>query len=167
MSKQVLLPGNSVHNRAWIESVQQRLGGDIQIYRHWLIGQELIDFDHEIEVLVRASAGESIRVFAKSAGCLLAMKSQNEQAVKIERAVFVGTAVGWGEELGFPVREWLAQWYVPTLFIHNKKDPVIHVDDLKPLFPPRSQLLELPGLDHDYLDLDTFLPSAISFLQTP
>ncbi|MBI5794022.1 hypothetical protein HZA87_02970 [Candidatus Uhrbacteria bacterium] len=164
MNKLVLLPGNGAHNREWIESVQARLGGQIQIYRHWQSGEALIQFDHEADVLARVADGESICVFAKSAGCFVAMKAVREQGVKIERAVFVGVAVEWGEELKIPVREWLADWDVPTLFVHKIQDPVIHLDHLKPLLPAGSELLDLPGADHDYLELDTFIPKARSFL---
>lgn len=165
MGVNILLPGNGVHNKEWIEDIQKVLGGMIQVYRHWKNGEAMIDFAHEARVLSETVSNQPVRVFAKSAGCLVAMKAVREFGVQIERAVFVGTAVEWGEVQGLPVRSWLQDWHVPTLFVHKQQDPVIALQDLKGSLPPSSQLVELPGADHDYLELDSFIPAVKAFLE--
>lgn len=162
----ILLPGNGAHNRKWIEDIQKVLGGTIQEYRHWKNGEAVIDFAHEARILSETASNQPVRVFAKSAGCLVAMKAVRELGVQIERAVFVGTAVEWGEGQGLPVRSWLQDWHVPTLFIHKQRDPVIALQDLKSLLPLSSQLAELPGADHDYFELDSFIPAVKVFLES-
>lgn len=165
MAKLILLPGNGKYNQIWIESIQCELGGDIQMYRHWQTGEPIVDFDFEAQKLQQTANGGAIRVFAKSAGCLVAMKAARELGVKIECAIFVGIAIEWGEELKLPVKEWLTQWQVPTLFVHKQYDPIIALKDLKPLLMPSAPLVELTGADHDYFELDSFIPAVKAFLE--
>lgn len=165
MGAYILLPGNGVHNRGWIEEIQKMLGGTIQEYQHWKNGEAMIDFAHEARVLSETVSNQPVRVFAKSAGCLVAMKAVRELGLQIERAVFVGTAVEWGETQGLAVRSWLQDWHVPTLFVHKQQDPVIALQNLKASLPPSSQLVELPGADHDYFELDSFIPAVKAFLE--
>lgn len=160
MSQLILLPGNSAGNREGFEALQSRLGGTILYYQHWSTGEPMIDFETEARRLAELANDSPVRVIAKSAGCLLAMRAVREAAVDIEKAVFLGTAVLWGEERGIPVREWLQEWSVPTLFIHKEQDPVIAVADLQAIVNRRHEILALPGNDHNYDDLDVFIEKA-------
>lgn len=160
MFKIILLPGNGAHNRDWIERIQKEIGGTIQYYDHWISGEPTIDLTVEVEKLVRSAQGQPIAVFAKSAGCLVLLKAAKEQGVLISNAVFVGIPIPWGEELGLPVRTWLKEWERPTLFIHKEQDPVIPAQDLKALISERHQMLVLPGDDHDYEELEKYVPQV-------
>lgn len=157
MTKLILLPGNGTHNRQWIEDVQSRIGGEILYYKHWETGEPTIDFSVEARQLKELADGQSINVFVKSVGTLLAMKAVREVGVRIEKAVFVGTAVHWGTERGIPVRAWLKEWEIPTLFVHKENDVVISADELSTILNGRHEILVLQGADHDYMEFDQYL----------
>lgn len=164
MSNIILLPGNGVHNRDWIEQVQSSIGGNILYYEHWNSGASTMDLEVEMEKLVEAAGGKPIRVFAKSAGAILAMKAVREANVEIEKAVFVGTAVNWGVKLGLLVHEWLEEWKVPTLFIQKEHDRAFFAGELLTLLGGRHELLVLQGEDHDYLEFDQYIPRVQAML---
>ena len=158
MSNITLLPGNGVHNRDWIEQVQSSIGGNILYYEHWSSGASTMNIDVETERLAEVASGKPIRVFAKSAGAILAMKAVRGASVELEKAVFVGTAVNWGIKLGLPIRAWLEEWKVPTLFIQKEHDRAFFAGELSTLLSGRYELLVLPGEDHDYLEFDQYIP---------
>lgn len=164
MSKLILLPGNSVRNKEWIEMIQKEIGGEILQYEHWKTGAPLIDIEKETEALRRFAGANPIRIFAKSAGCLLAMRAARDNGLTIVRAVFVGTAVTWGREKGFAVNEWLAAWQVPTLFIQKEGDRAIPAGELQSILPRSGELYSLPGDDHDYMEMKMFIPKVKEFL---
>lgn len=153
MSPLILLPGNGSHNRTWIESIQTGIGGTVHYYKHWLVEGSEIDFPYEARTLAERANGQTISVFAKSAGCLVAMKAVREFGMQIEKAVFVGTPVKWGIAKWIPVTEWIREWSVPTLFIQKEQDHVISAQELSVLIGARHPLITLPGKDHDYLEL--------------
>lgn len=157
MTKVILLPGNGAHNRQWIEDAQSRIGGEILYYRHWEAAEPTIDFTIETQRFKELADGQSIEVFAKSVGTLLAMKAVREVGVRIEKAVFVGTAVNWGMERGILVREWLKEWDIPTLFVHKENDVVISANELSTILDGRHEVLVLQGADHDYMEFDQYV----------
>ena len=157
MTKVILLPGNGAHNRDWIEDVQSRIGGEILYYKHWETGEPMLDFAVEVQRLKELADGHPIKVFAKSAGALLAIKAFREAGIQIEQAVFVGTAVSWGAERGIPVREWLREWQVRTLFVHKENDLVIAANELSIILDGRHEILVLQGADHDYMEFDQYI----------
>ena len=164
MTKLLLLPGNSAGNRQSIEEIQNEIGGNILYYTHWETGEPMIDFQNETSRLVDMANGEPVIIFAKSAGTLLAMKAVREAGLRVEKAVFLGTAVNWGIERGIPVRAWLEDWRAPTLFVQNENDPVISAAELAAILDGRHTMLVLPGSHHDYNELDQFLPQVRGML---
>lgn len=161
--KRILLGGNSFHNQSWIEEVRQRIGGDVQEYRHWKTGEPMIDFGYEASVLAMAAKDEPMTVFAKSAGCLVAMKAARELGVVIDRAVFVGFPYHWGIERGIDVALWLKEWNIPTLFAQKENDPAIGGEELREMLPSRGKILIIPGNDHEYGEFDLYLSSVEDF----
>lgn len=160
----ILLPGNGSHNKEWIESVRDAIGGEILVYEHWKTGEKVIDFEKETKRLAEMAQDEEVEIFAKSAGCLLAIKAVHEGGIRVRKAVFVGAAVRWGEELGLPVSEWLKDWTFPTLFIQAVGDPAIPGEELRPLLPLAGLLKVVPGEDHDYADLVEYIGDVRAFL---
>lgn len=161
----IFLGGNSHHNQQWIEDVQKRIGGGVQMYRHWKTGESMIDFDHEASVLATSTNGESITVFAKSAGCLVAMKAVRELDVKIDRAVFVGFPYYWGIEKGIDVATWLKEWNVSTVFVQKEHDPVIGGEELREMLPAHVEVIVIPGENHEYGEFEGYLGKAGEFLK--
>lgn len=164
MTRTVLLPGNSAGNRASIDEMQKVIGGEALHYLHWDTGAPMIDFEREVQRLAEFVGEDRINVLAKSAGTLLAMRAMREAGLQIEKAVFLGTAVNWGAERGIPVRQWLQEWRVPTLFVHKEYDPVISTAELSTILNEHHSMLVLPGSDHDYFELDKFIPQVRAML---
>ncbi len=160
----VLLPGNSARNKEWIESIRDRIRGEIVIYEHWKSGEKTIDIDCEVKKLIKLANGEVIDVFAKSAGCIVALQAVHRAGLNIRKAVFVGTAVLWADEMTIPVMAWLEEWSVPTLFIQKQQDPAISAEELRGIMPSGNELIVLPGDDHDYLELDAYIGRVKEFL---
>ncbi len=158
MLRTILLPGNSADNRQSIDEIRALIGGEVLYYKHWESGESEIDFEIEVKRLLKLANGNRVSIVAKSAGTLLAMKAAREAGLHVERAVFLGTAVNWGIERGIPVREWLREWNVPTLFVHKECDPIISARELSAILNGRHELLVLPGNDHDYCQHDQFAP---------
>src|SRR4030042_6785686 len=100
----ILLPGNTPGNKNWIEEVEQSLkpnfsSTNIQFYRHWQTGDDLVDLDHELEELVdKTSKLSDYLIFAKSAGVVLSVKGICEGKIKPGWCVFVGTPILWAKE---------------------------------------------------------------------
>lgn len=156
----VLLPGNSISNREWIEEVKTALEpnfntSQIIYYDHWRTGDELIDLDREVDKLVKITKGlDNYIIFAKSAGCLLTLKGVYQGKINPEKCIFIGTPILWGPEHGFNGEKWLKEYKVPTLFIQKSNDPVITASDLHRLLNrldiPNYQFQEISGDDHNY-----------------
>ena len=163
-----LLGGNSLRNREWIYEVEKALAPlfssvSVQEYLHWQNGTSLIDIETE-----SARLNESARsvgpyaVFAKSAGALTTLKSVAEGGLAPRACIFAGTAIGLARELKLSPESWLANYNVPTLFIHNTHDPLIDAAALQ-------ELVERSGAQHyqfKIIDSDTHDDPDLELLQT-
>ena len=82
----ILLAGNSIHNKQWIEEVEAELrdlfeSTYIHIYEHWKNGGSLINIDLELKEIVKeirrandVDGEDDYIVFGKSAGAILTIK---------------------------------------------------------------------------------------------
>jgi hypothetical protein len=164
----IILPGNSPSNEEWGDRLKAKLANFFNLtylarYEHWRSGVSLIDLDRELERLYNKNEpGLEIPpppyvIVAKSAGVLLSAKGVFLGHLNPIRCVFIGTAIHWGESIGWPVRQWFSRWSIPTLFIQNQRDPAISTKDLQRFITEiggRQWLLEeLVGDSHDYPDI--------------
>lgn len=170
--KLLLLAGNSLHNKEWIEEVERTLAPHfnqtlVHYYRHWSTGDELIDLEYELERLT-TSLGDLADwvVFAKSAGTILIIRGCYEKKIKPIKCVFAGTAIGWAEARGLSVHEWLRNYSIPTLFIQKTLDPAISYRDLEQLLSGVANAVakEIPGDNHSYEDLSVLENEITRFL---
>lgn len=171
--KLLLLAGNSLHNKEWIEEVERTLAPHfnqtlVHYYQHWSTGDELIDLEYELEQLT-ASIGDLAGwvVFAKSAGTILIIRGCYENKIKPLKCVFAGTAIGWAEAQGMNVHEWLKNYSIPTLFIQKTSDPAIGYLDLANLLNDVVNVTtkEIPGDNHSYEDLRVLESEVTQFLK--
>lgn len=171
----VLLPGNSILNKEWIEDVKVALEPNfktsyILYYDHWKTSDELIDLDRELGELVKITKGlDNYIIFAKSAGCLLTLKGVYQGQIYPEKCIFTGTAILWGQEHGFDGEKWLKEYSIPTLFIQKTNDPVIAASDLykllKELDIPNYQFQEISGNDHNYENIPQLKEFITEFIK--
>lgn len=160
--KIILLPGNSAKQEKWIEEVKRTLSQDyddieIQYYKHWQTGKDIIDLDHELEVLTeKVKDLTDYVVIGKSAGTLLALRGIFEKKIEPNKCVFMGLPIGWARNNHFKVDMWLADYVTPTLFIQNKFDPAASYEEVKNIIEiskvKNFQTVSLPGITHDYND---------------
>ncbi len=157
--KLILLAGNSVVNRDWIEevsaAVQDSFETIIHYYRHWETGDEMIDLDYELAALLKdLPEEEDYCIFAKSAGSILTMRGVFEGVLHPEKCVFAGMAINWAKGKDLPIDQWLDAFTPPTLCIQKTNDPACSVEDLKALKEKYSMenlsIREITGEDHHY-----------------
>lgn len=171
----ILLAGNSISNKEWIEEVESSLKPlftttKIHYYKHWSTGDELIDFDKELELLSEGTKDfNQYVIFAKSVGTLLTLKGVKENKLQPIKCIFVGTAINWGRERNFTVDKWLGNYSIPTLFIEKTNDPACSFKDLVELLKDKSvknsALKEIPGSDHHYEDIELLKTETKRFIK--
>ena len=162
--KLILLSGNSVNTREWIEFVERELKDlfdltYIQYYKHWETGNENIDFDYELNKLSNSLKDKKDYViFGKSAGVALALKGISEGKLSPKKCMLTGIPVFWCDSINAPIRKWIKNYKTPSYFIQKTKDPAINARDLKSLLEKNkvknSKFIEIPGEDHHYEDLE-------------
>ena len=172
--KLILLAGNSISNKEWIENVEKTLRPlftetELHYYQHWTTGDGLIDLDRELDLLSKdINDSEKYVIFAKSAGTLLALKGVRENKLSPHKCIFVGTAINWGREKNFSVDEWLLEYSIPTLFIQKTKDPTSTFEELSSLLNECEvksfTLKEIPGEDHHYDEIESLKMEIKDFL---
>ncbi|MBI4157758.1 hypothetical protein HY502_02830 [Candidatus Woesebacteria bacterium] len=156
----LLLGGTHVSNKRWIERVSTSFqdkpySNQILYYDHWQSGNETIDFQKELNKLLKLTANlKNYLIFAKSVGVLLVLKAVYQGKLDPKRCVFVGTPVFWAHDRGYDVDKWLRGFSVPTLFIQESQDPFIEATGLKKklkgLNVKNYQFEEVPGNTHNY-----------------
>lgn len=129
------LPGNTATHREWVDNLVKdtntQLGKDVLYYRHWDTGEQIINFDTELERLKELVKDDEYIVVGKSAGCALGLMAYKQGVITVKRFVFLGFPYLWLENLGIDPKELLRNIDKPILFIQKPYDPVIAFDDLK------------------------------------
>lgn len=177
----ILLPGNSIKNKEWIEEVEVAVSSDfsnthIQYYDHWKDGKDwkdggkTIDFGLELEKLTRMTGSSGkYAIFAKSAGVILALKGMAEKKINPARCIFAGTAVHFALRLNLDIKRWLMVCTVPVLFVQKELDPAISFKDLGEFLRTAGmknyKMHEIPGHDHHYGDVEGLKALIAEFIK--
>ncbi len=158
----ILLGGESLKNKAWIEQVRDGLQAnfetEILYYDHWQVAEGKISFAVETGKLLQMTAGlTDFILFAKSAGSWMSLQAVAEGKVKPDKFVIVGPAWDWAINNGFKPEELINQVSVPVLIIDKSFDPSLAFADLQQMLAdhkrPNLQLVEIPGDTHNYEDI--------------
>lgn len=162
----IYLPGNSAGNKDWIEKVKAKFdkfsAGEILYYDHWQTGQKWLNLTAESAKLAKMVEGQKdYFVFAKSAGCGLALKNIFEKKFNPQKAIFCG----------FPTVRYLEYPLPPTIFVQNGFDPVCSFEKLAKALaavtPVNFKLIKNPGIhSHDYDNFDQLATLAKNFFNT-
>lgn len=176
--KLILLAGNSLKNKEWVQQVEASLrdlftSTYIHEYRHWMSGSDdFINMDMELERLksyLTSQPAEDYIVFGKSVGTILALKGIHENMLSPKKCIFVGTAIGFAKGIGANLDLWFTNYATPTLFIQKTRDPAINFVDLKKILEDKHVsgyvLVEEPGEDHFYGDLQALRRSIEPFVK--
>ena len=128
---------------------------EIQEYDCWLTAGEEIDLEVESST---ARAFKPDTVVAKSLGTVVALYAFAGKSNNM-KFVFIGTPVNiyrreWQEMLSTLVNE------ANVLFIQQSLDRMGTIHDLRKILPVESEVVEVPGKDHLYNDVEV-LSAAI------
>lgn len=155
--------GYSDYNKKWVEDVQKTLGGlfdssEILYYKHWSPYDENADIKPEVENIKKIIGGKKdVVVFGKSAGASLILQAIRNDYIQPVKCVFVGFPYEWSIEQGWDMDDLLGNLNIPTLFLQQSQDlstPFSKVQEvLKKLAVKNYELVELPGSDHQYADM--------------
>ncbi|MFA6256508.1 MAG: alpha/beta family hydrolase [Candidatus Absconditabacterales bacterium] len=163
MATLVLLGGNTIHNKSWIQEVNQELlhfydTTHVHNYRHWNQEGGTINLEYECEQLCKylKTLSGSIILFCKSLGCILGLKAIVEQEIFIKQCIFVGFPLGYCERNGFSTEKYLKELTCPVLWIQKTNDPAggyITIAEKLGSLSPAFTCKEISGDDHDYQEI--------------
>lgn len=165
----IILPGNSLKNKAWGELIASHYGLHFNSvlmmeYDHWESGEANINFKLEAEKIAAHVAtlpvGVEIILFAKSAGSLLALLVLQQKMFVPIRVVFFGMPLDLAADNLFK-DSWsaISELTVPTISFHNIEDPTTSYAFTKLILEsqnPAITLISTQEQDHWYGDVETY-----------
>jgi len=172
--KLVILPGNNKSNNEWADAAAEAFSSSFpdiytQSYSHWDTGEEFINFDMELEKLVKNVENDDCIVVAKSAGSMLAIYGVHKKIFHPTKCVFVGLPIRFAEENNMELVQWFQDYDVPTIIIQNSHDPVTSFEELKAALACLNniniELIEIEGNNHKYGDFELIKEKAKDFLK--
>ncbi len=163
----ILLPGESEQSKGWVESLQEMCREDfsetdILYYSHWDVSDDseaIMDIELEAQKLAQLVRGKKrYRLFAKSAGVIVALQAIQNYDIRPQKCIFAGTPVHWAKKNDFEVGELVDSLTIPITFIQKTDDPVGSYALLREIVEsaelPKKQFIEVAGQNHDYTDID-------------
>jgi len=172
--KLIILPGNSKSNKEWADATAEAFSSSFseiytQSYSHWDNGEEFINFDTELDKLVKNVGSDDCIVMAKSAGSMLAIYGVHKKMFYPTKCLFVGLPIRFAEENNMELIQWLQDYDTPTLIIQNSHDPITSFEELKTALAPLNKtnidLIEIDGDNHKYSDFELIKEKAWDFLK--
>ena len=175
----IVLPGNSLKNKAWgelmIETYASQFDSSFMLeYDHWASGAANIHFEREEEKLrahvATLSTGTEIVLMAKSAGSLLAFLAIHHSAVSPSHCVFFGipfdlAAMDLFKDNWTPIDSFA----LSAIAFHNVEDPTTSYEftaSMLETHAPRIALITTHEADHWYGDVHTYQPHITEILTT-
>lgn len=172
----ILLSGNSLKNKAWIEEVEASLKPHfdqthIQYYKHWESedADAFIDLDYEISVLENFAEnfGEYM-IFAKSAGSWVTLKALHEKKINPTKLIFTGFAYNYAKNNDFPIDTWMKDLDIPSLYIQKELDPAVPFEKLTQVIKENNvqhaHLIEIEGDTHHYENIEQLRTEVEKFV---
>lgn len=170
----LILGGNGVGNRLWVEGLSNELNEEglefVSVsYRHWEKDLPMIDLKVESEAVSRhVTSGDFIFV-SKSAGILVALQAIRDYGVKSIKNIFIGTPIDWAKSNDIDLSELLMSVNSPTLFVQQSNDPFGSPQILRKLLDTtgllKSEIVEVEGNDHSYTDFKALKKIINNFLK--
>jgi hypothetical protein len=172
----LLLGGNSLSNRDFILTANDKIGGlfakvHVLDYRHWEGGEKWIDLDHELSQLEKLKLPNTLGIFAKSIGTVLAMQAIGKSIIKPKFLLLLGIPLSFIKDEFPEFGAILAKTDIPTTIIHNFNDPVGSSDEVQEFLGKsistmtNCRFVVNTGDTHNYEDY-TQLKNELTRLQT-
>ena len=170
----LLLSGNSIQNKSWIEESEAVLKDlfektHIHYYKHWDENNPIIDFAYELNKVAEFASGfDPYIIFAKSIGTILTVKGVHDNLLKPPKCIFLGVPISWGKQNVSASDKWFENYSIPTLFIQQTSDPMMSFQSLDLYLTERhvknNISTEIPGDTHHYSDLKTIKTMVAEFI---
>lgn len=161
----LLLAGNSEKNQEWIHGIALNVSDlfdntKSHQYAHWSTSEESMDIEYESQrvssELQQWKRAEYV-VFAKSAGCIVALKAIMAIGQHPAGCVFTGLPMRMIEKVQYPVRSWLQSASFPITIIQNEHDPLGSFEEVSDYIQkhnnPLIHILKSDGNTHDYTNI--------------
>jgi hypothetical protein len=170
MSHLIILPGNSLKNRAWGEAVAAHYQDHfdfvfLQNYDHWDRGEANINLETELEKLAAQvgtiSAEVPVTIYAKSIGSILALLAIDKKVVSPKNCAFFGMPLDYAGPNIFN-EKWsvLKNYQVETVAFHNDEDSTASYEVTKSILADyvgdNFNFVTTKGTDHVYLDFAVY-----------
>lgn len=165
MATLILLWGNNIKNKEWIQEVNRELlpfydTTHIHFYHHREIWGNM-DIEYECEQLYEyiKTIKWSVILFCKSLGCLLGLKTIVEKEIFIKQSIFVGFPLWFTNMHSFAIEPYLKELTSPVLWIQKTNDPAGGYETItKQLWSisPAFTCKEMPGNEHEYPEIHIF-----------
>lgn len=159
----IILGGQSPRHYEWVRELRETLefaGLPVVLhdYAHWIRGEHKIDFEAELALLAKvvAEQEDDYIIVAKSIGCILTVVGIARGLFKPKACLLLGVPIKTAKSY----KELFAGLAAmpTTIFAQNEHDPFGSYEAVKtfarPVVPPATLFVELPGHTHDYADFE-------------
>lgn len=162
-----VLPGIDPKTEQWAIKLVHELDASsgsatVQRYLHWESAEIPVQREAEIERLKDCKMNLLI---GKSLGVGLGLRACIQGIIKPEKAVFIGAPLTSLIKQGHDLESMVTKADVSSLFIQQKDDPLGGAAMLKATLPD-SQIIEVPGNDHQYQDINQLIRHIEEWLGT-
>lgn len=134
----ILLPGQSISNKEWIENVGKKFqekftNTKISYYDHWEKGKEKADIELETKKFLDIvnSSDEEYILFAKSIGSIIFLSSLKDLKKKPKGVLIVGTAYNLGKKLNCDFADLQKYASCPVHVYQKEFDPAGFYDEVR------------------------------------
>ncbi len=174
----IVLPGNSLKNKAWGELMLAEYATQFDSafmleYDHWESAEATINFTKEEEKLrahvVTLPADTEVVLMAKSAGSLLAFLAIWHGAITPNYCVFFGIPFDLAADNLFK-DDWspVDSFAIKSIAFHNLADPTTSYEFTKSILAehaPRITLITTNEADHWYGDVNNYTTTIATLLE--
>jgi predicted alpha/beta hydrolase family esterase len=165
--KTLILPGFSIHNKAWAdqlssEFIKNDMEATVVYWDHWKTGQ-LKDFNeiNETDKIVDYIDKDTVNIVAKSIGTFITMKVLEKIPGNINKIVLCGIPVNdINDEMALKYNSLKNFDSFNALVIQNDKDPHGSAEQIKQLvhnINSKIKLIVTPGDTHEYFYFDEII----------
>jgi hypothetical protein len=165
--KLVLLSGQSLSNKVWIEDVRNALSPmfdetEIMYYTHWKNGGEIADVEIETEKFIKIidSISGDYQIFAKSIGSVIFLNSLSKLNKAPVTVTLVGIPYHMALQNGYDFAQLKKFTRCPIHVYQKLHDPHCAFEDLKHIAGGlvtvnEYQCINEPNSDHHYASMET------------
>ncbi len=165
--KTILLSGQSLENKEWIEQVQSSFKSkysdtSVMYYEHWSRGEGKADVSLETDRFLNLvnSTSEEYILFAKSIGSVIFLNSLKRLTKYPKKVILVGVPLYMAKESGYDFSNLKNIVKFPVNIYQKKNDPYCSYTDLKTIEGGNVVVNEYKCINeeednHNYSNLET------------